>query len=77
MAIKFNDSPNLGQTIEKKTLLSFGVSPLNRLSELAYCAGVNKFSQLCGFKFISKAPHQYKEFLISFVCKYRSKTYRQ
>lgn len=77
MAIKFNDDPSLGQTIEKKTLMSFGASPLTRISELAFVAGANKFSQLCGFRFISKAPHQYKEFFISFVCKLRSKMYRQ
>jgi hypothetical protein len=77
MTIKFNDSPNLGQTIENKTLISFGATPLKSLNELAFVAGANKFSQLCGFRFISKAPHQYKEFYISFVCKLRSDFYRQ
>lgn len=75
--VSFNDEASLGQVIEKKQLFSFGAAPIKQFKEIVFAAGGNKFSSLCGFKFISKAETEYKEFFISFVCKLRSKIYRQ
>ena len=75
--IKFDEDSDLGQVIEKKELQSFGDKPIKSLKQLVYVAGGNKLSNLCKFKFISKSPTQYKEFCIAFVCKIRSKIYRQ
>ena len=75
--VSFNDEASLGQVIEKKQLFSFGAAPIQQFKEIVFAAGGNKFSQLCGFKFISKADVEYKEFFIAFVCKLRSKIYRQ
>ena len=75
--IKFDEDSDLGQVIEKKELQSFGDKPIESLKQLVYVAGGNKLSNLCKFKFISKSPTQYKEFCIAFVCKIRSKIYRQ
>lgn len=73
----FNDEASLGQVIEKKSIYSFGAAPIKQFKEIVFASGGNKFSSLCGFKFTSKANTEYKEFFISFVCKLRSKIYRQ
>lgn len=75
--VSFNDEASLGQVIEKKQMFSFGAAPIQQFKEIVFAAGGNKFSSLCGFKFTSKANTEYKEFFISFVCKLRSKIYRQ
>lgn len=51
----FITNPELGQVIEKKQFFSFGAAPLTNLRELVFAAGGNKFSSLCGFRFVSKA----------------------
>ena len=72
----FITDPELGQVIEKKQLFSFGAAPLTNFRELVFAAGGNKFSSLCGFRFVSKAQNQqYKNFYVAFVCKMRSKIY--
>lgn len=75
--INFKEDENLGQVVEKPALFSFGATPIKNLSEIVFAAGGNKLSQLCGFRFTSKNENiEYKEFFISFVCKLRSKIYR-
>lgn len=75
--VKFNEDEDLGKVIAKKQLFSFGAAPLTEFKEIVFAAGGNKFSSLCGFRFTSKAETDYKEFFIAFVCKLRSKIYRQ
>ena len=73
--INFNNDEDLGKVIDKKQLFSFGAAPITSFKEIVFAAGGHKFSSLCGFKFISKAETDYKEFFIAFVCKLRSKIY--
>lgn len=75
--IVFDEDKDLGQVVESKELQSFGDKPIESFKELVYVAGGNKLSNLCKFKFVSKAPTAYKEFCIAFVCKIRSKIYHQ
>lgn len=75
--INFDNDENLGKMIAKKQLYTFGAEPVTQFKELVFAAGGNKFSSLCGFRFTSNAPVEYKDFFIAFVCKLRSKIYRQ
>lgn len=61
----------------KRKMTSFGIGPINNMKELNFYAGGHKFSQLCGFKFESKVNEWDKFFQISFVCKLRSKIWRE
>lgn len=75
--IVFDEDEDLGKVVESKELQSFGDKPIESFKVLVYAAGGNKLSNLCKFKFVSKAPTDYKEFCIAFVCKIRSKIYHQ
>lgn len=47
------------------------------MNDLAFYAGADKFSSLCGFRFVSAASTQYPNFYIAFNAKLRSKRFRQ
>jgi len=80
MAVSFKEEFKDVLEPERK-ITSFGISPLNNLQELRFYAGGHKFSQLCGFKFKSKfdSPVAKEDpyFQVSFVCKLRSKIWRE
>lgn len=77
--VNFKDDESLGKTVKSTRLFcSIGVEPIKKIDQLRFAAGGNKFSQLCGFLFDSADPKsEYPRFSISFVCKLRSKIYRQ
>lgn len=77
--VKFKDDEFLGKTVKNTRLYcSIGVEPIKNMFQLRYAGGGNKFSSLCGFMFDTAAEGaQFPRFMISFVCKLRSKIYRQ
>lgn len=77
--IKFKDDEFLGKTVKNTRLYcSIGVDPIKDLFQLRYAGGGNKFSSLCGFMFDTAAEGaEFPRFMVSFVCKLRSKIYRQ
>lgn len=77
--VKFKDDEFLGKTVKNTRLYcSIGVEPIKNMFQLRYAGGGNKFSSLCGFMFDTAAEKaEYPRFMISFVCKLRSKIYRQ
>lgn len=77
--VKFKDDEFLGKTVKSSRIYcSIGVEPIKSLEQLRYAGGGNKFSSLCGFMFDSaNEGTEFPRFMISFVCKLRSKIYRQ
>lgn len=77
--VKFKDDEFLGKTVKNTRLYcSIGVEPIKDVFQLRYAGGGNKFSSLCGFMFDTAAEGaEFPRFMISFVCKLRSKIYRQ
>lgn len=77
--VKFKDDEFLGKTVKSTRLYcSIGVEPIKDIFQLRYAGGGNKFSSLCGFMFDTAAEGaEFPRFMISFVCKLRSKIYRQ
>lgn len=77
--VKFKDDEFLGKTVKSTRLYcSIGVEPIKNIFQLRYAGGGNKFSSLCGFMFDTAAEGaEFPRFMISFVCKLRSKIYRQ
>lgn len=73
----FENDPDLGKNISSKQLFCFGAEPLRGVEELAFAAGAEKFSALCGFRFVSAAPSQYPVFYVAFNTKLRSKKFSQ
>jgi len=76
--VKFKDDEFLGKTVKSTRLYcSIGVEPIKDIFQLRYAGGGNKFSSLCGFMFDTAAEGaEFPRFMISFVCKLRSKIYR-
>lgn len=76
---KFKSDDFLGKVVKNTRMFcSIGVEPIKDMFQLRFAAGGNKFSQLCGFIFDSANESiDYPRFSISFVCKLRSKIYRQ
>lgn len=75
--VVFDKDPDLGQVVSSKQLYCFGAAPIRNVNELAFYAGAEKFSSLCGFRFVSTAPTQYPNFFFAFNAKLRSKKFRQ
>ena len=77
--VKFKNDEFLGKTVKNTRLYcSIGVEPIKDVFQLRYAGGGNKFSSLCGFMFDTAAEGaEFPRFMISFVCKLRSKIYRQ
>lgn len=76
---KFKTDDFLGKAVKNTRMFcSIGLEPIKDMFQLRFAAGGNKFSQLCGFIFDSANESiDYPRFAIAFVCKLRSKIYRQ
>lgn len=76
---KFKTDDFLGKVVKNTRMFcSIGLEPIKDIFQLRFAAGGNKFSQLCGFIFDSANENiDYPRFAIAFVCKLRSKIYRQ
>lgn len=77
--INFKTDENLGKVVKNTQIFcAIGADPLDSMFKLRFAAGGNKFSQLCGFLFQSaNEGTEYKKFAVCFVCKLRSRIYRQ